>query len=183
MDGMDDEEIMESIPSDFFLKGEKNHQNGPNMRPMLAAMVHRTNPDLVSDCTSVASGQTRDKQRVTGRERIQATREAEREERARIVEMDPEVRAAKKARITFGMLSILKTKSDVISTHLRLWAENKESFIRIHGQDTYDQKIVELLGKLPDPVQDLLAEVESAEPADALVEPHATSSDDDEDSA
>jgi hypothetical protein len=77
--------------------------------------------------------------------------------------MDPEVRAAKKARITFGMLSILKTKSDIVSTHLRLWAENKDSFIRLHGQDVYDQKIVELLGKLPDPVQDLLAEIEATE--------------------
>lgn len=134
----------------FRFKGSKN----ANMRPMLAAMVHRKNPELVADCTAAPPGQTRSDQRQVARERLsdERSREARDAEAAR--EMDPEVRAAKRARITFGMLNVLRSRSDIVSMQLKLWAENKDAYISIHGEDAYNRKIVQLLGKLPDPVQD-----------------------------
>ena len=135
----------------FRFKGSKN----ANMRPMLAAMVHCKNPELVADCTAAPAGQTRNDQRQVARERLsdERSREARDAEAAR--EMDPEVRAAKRARITFGMLNVLRSRSDIVSMQLKLWAENKDAYtISIHGEDAYNHKVVELLRKLPDPVQD-----------------------------
>ena len=48
-------------------------------------------------------------------------------------------------------MSLIKSRNDVVATQLRLYNDNKDAFVAAMGEDTYNNKIIELLGKLPDP--------------------------------
>jgi hypothetical protein len=48
-------------------------------------------------------------------------------------------------------MSLIKSRNDLVATPLQLYNNNKESFIAAMGQEAYDNKIIELLDKLPDP--------------------------------
>ncbi len=50
---MDDDEVIPSIPSDFWLKGGKT-------RSLLACIVHTTNKEIGSNVAALSPGQTRD---------------------------------------------------------------------------------------------------------------------------
>jgi len=51
---------------------------------------------------------------------------------------------------------LIKSKNDLVATQLKLYNNNKASFIAALGQEAYDKKIIELLNKLPDPEQVLI---------------------------
>ena len=48
-------------------------------------------------------------------------------------------------------MSVIKSQNDIVSVQLRLYNENRETFIATMGEGTYNQKIIDLLNKLPDP--------------------------------
>ena len=50
-----------------------------------------------------------------------------------------------------GEMSVIKSENEVVLSQLRLYNENKESFISAMGEEAYDNKIMELLEKLPNP--------------------------------
>jgi hypothetical protein len=48
-------------------------------------------------------------------------------------------------------MSLIKLRNDVIATQLPLYNDNKSSFVAAIGKEAYNNKMIELLGKLPDP--------------------------------
>ncbi len=136
---------------------------------LLCVQVHRQNKELSNNCSNAEPGQPRTEQRNTARVRLASERAAEKAEQQAI---DPEYKLLKKIKLNCGQLSVLKNQSDIVSMQLRMFAENKESYVKIHGEDEYDEKITTLLGKLPDPVVSLMgdeadgAEVDSDIPGD-----------------
>ena len=80
-----------------------------------------------------------------------ATRSAERD-------ADPYYHREKKLRLMVVNTSILEKQNDMISKQLTMLSNNEASFIRRNGQSAYDDKVDDLLTKLPDPVQALLVE-------------------------
>jgi hypothetical protein len=50
-------------------------------------------------------------------------------------------------------MRLIKLRNDLVATQLQLCNKNKESFIAAMGQEAYDNKIIELFDKLPDPEQ------------------------------
>ncbi len=49
-------------------------------------------------------------------------------------------------------MSLIKSRNDVVATQLWLYNDNKDAFIAAMGEDVYNNRIIELLGKLPDPL-------------------------------
>lgn len=60
-------------------------------------------------------------------------------------------------------MEIISSQSDVISLQLKLFQENKETYIAKNGEDAFNAKITALLEKLPDPVVNLMAEHEDSQ--------------------
>ena len=48
-----------------------------------------------------------------------------------------------------GEMSVIKSEKEVVLSQLRVYHENKESFVRAMGEEAHDNKIMELLEKLP----------------------------------
>lgn len=137
---MDDDEVIPSIPSDFWLKGCKT-------RCLLACMVHRTNKEIASSVASLNPGQSREIQRNNATARIVAERDTARKTRKR--ESDDENH--KRIRNQIGHMSVIKAQNDIVSTQLRLYNENRDAFVAAMGEAEYNNKIIELLKKLPEP--------------------------------
>ena len=47
--------------------------------------------------------------------------------------------------------SLIKSRNNLVATQLKLYNNNKSSFVAAMGIEEYDNKIIELLNKLPDP--------------------------------
>ena len=48
-------------------------------------------------------------------------------------------------------MSVIKAQNDIVSTQLRLYNENRDAFVAAMGEAEYNNKIIELLKKLPEP--------------------------------
>ncbi len=48
-------------------------------------------------------------------------------------------------------MSVIKVQNDIVSTQIRLYNENREAFVATMGELVYNDKIIELLKKLPEP--------------------------------
>ena len=66
VEGLDDDEIQNNIPRDFWLKNN-------NTRCLLAAMVHRKNKEIATDYSSQEAGSTRANIREGSRIRLKKT--------------------------------------------------------------------------------------------------------------
>ena len=53
-------------------------------------------------------------------------------------------------------VAILEKQNDMISKQLAMLTANKDIFVRKYNQKAYDNKVVALLEKLPDPVADMM---------------------------
>jgi hypothetical protein len=138
---VDDEDVISQMPDDYWLRGT-------NTRCLLACMVHRTNKEIAATCASLPRGQTRETQRINAAARVTKEREDAREARKRSMDYD---RSERRIRTSIGEMSVIKSRNDIVATQLRLYNDNKDSFIAAMGEDAYNNKIIELLGKLPDP--------------------------------
>jgi argininosuccinate lyase len=130
---VDDKDVISQMPGDYWLRGT-------NTRCLLACMVHRTNKEIAATCASP--------QRINAAARVTKEREDAREARKRSMDYD---RSERRIRTSIGEMSVIKSRNDIVATQLRLYNDNKDSFIAAMGEDAYNNKIIELLGKLPDP--------------------------------
>ena len=137
---MEDEAVLLTIPSDYWLKGAKT-------RCLLACMVHCSSKEISVQVTTLPPGQSRELQRQNAAARVANERDAARKVRKR----DSDDDAVKKIRNNIGQMSVIKAQNDVVSTQLRLYNENRDAFIAAFGEDGYNRKVIELLKKLPDP--------------------------------
>ncbi len=137
---MDDDEVIPSIPSDFWLKGCKT-------RCLLACMVHRTNKEIASIVAALTPGHSREIQCNNAVTRIVAERDTARKARKR--ESDDETH--KRIRNQIGHMSVIKEQNDIVLTQFHLYNENRDAFVAAMGEAEYNNKIIELLKKLPEP--------------------------------
>ena len=144
---MEDDEII--VASDFWLKNNST-------RCLLAAMVHRKNKEIANDCSSQPAGATRNAIRANARANLDTARAQESSAKR---DMDTEYYQYKRIRLNKTQMEIITSQSDVISL-LRLFQENKETFVARNGIYVFNEKITTLLDKLPDPVIDLMKESE-----------------------
>ena len=140
-EGQDDDDIISQMPGDYWLRGTTT-------RCLLACMVHRSNKEIAAACSNLPRGQTREMQRSNAAARVAQERDDAREARKRSSEFD---QADQRIRTNIGEMSIIKSKNDVVATQLGLYNANKDAFIAAMGEDAYNKRIIELLGKLPDP--------------------------------
>ena len=143
---MDDEEI--EVPPDFWFKHSTT-------RCLLAAMVHRKNKEMANDCSSQPAGATRNDIRAKSRADLNTARD---QESSIARETDPEFRMFKRIKLNKTQMEIISSQSDVISLQLKLFQENKETFVAKNGEDAFNERITALLDKLPNPVVDLMGE-------------------------
>ena len=140
-EGLSDDDIISQMPGDYWLRRA-------NTRCLLACIVHRSNKEIAAVCSNLPRGQTREQQRSNAAARVAQEREDAREARKRSTEFD---QTDRQIRTNIGEMSILKSRNDVVATQLGLYNANKEAFIAAMGEEAYNKRIIELLGKLPDP--------------------------------
>lgn len=183
---MDDDAVESSMPAQWWLTVTSAVWNPTNLiRCFLAIQVHRKNKEIAAQCNSQSAGQTRNQQRDADADQTASVRSDARSakmaaERTAERDADPYYHQEKKLRIMVVRTNILKEQNDMISTQCTLLANNEALFVRVHGQAAYDKKLCELLAKLPDPVQALLADVEVPMEPSLAVPQDSTSDDDDE---
>ena len=154
-DGKDDDDIVATWPSKWWLRGNQatitNASNG--IRGLLALQVHRTNKEIVADCASQPPGATRAVQRQLKEDDTNMIRaKAKADNQA----SDSLFRKEKRARLQVVNVAILEKQNDIISKQLALLTANKDVFVRKYNEKAYNDKVVALLGKLPDPVADMM---------------------------
>ena len=163
---------MEHVPEDYWLKGA-------NTRCLLAAMVHRSNKEVVTICSALNPGQTRENQRRNAAARVQTEREETSVARKRNHNnLDENEEWQRKTRHTIGQMTVVKSQNDLVSSQLHLYQENKESFISIMGEEKYHETIMSLLKKLPDP--DVLRTIQTEETGNRRSETGVNGSDDED---
>ena len=123
---------------------------------LLAALVHRSNPDIIADPTEIAPGHTRASLRADGRNDTAA-----RKDRDRIIEnYGTERQRAKDSMVSSKVQLMAQTIDsgtiDQVKEQLTLLAQFKDSYVsvqnRIHegqGQADFDQTAHDLLSELP----------------------------------
>ena len=156
---MDDDEVDFDMPDNWWLQGNNVVVWKPdnNVRCIFAVQVHRKNKEIAVECTSQPADQTRNQQRETTAQLLSAVRDNERAAVKRTErEADPCFHREKKLRLMIVNTSILEKQNDMISKQLALFTQNEAAFVRLQGQPSFDNKLNELPGKLPDPVQAML---------------------------
>ena len=141
VDPDNDNDVMKQMPKDYWLKGD-------NTKFLLACMVHRTNKEIATKCSSLPASVTREVQRSNAAARVAAERLEARNERKRRERDDI---TGLRIRNNMGQTSLIKSRNELVMTQLRLYNENKEAFVATMGQEAFNAKIMELLNKLPDP--------------------------------
>lgn len=132
---------MKQMPKDYWLKGD-------NTKFLLACMVHRTNKEIATKCSSLPASVTREVQRSNAAARVAAERLEARNERKRRERDDI---TGLRIRNNMGQTSLIKSRNELVMNQIRLYNENKEAFVATMGQEAFNAKIMELLNKLPDP--------------------------------
>lgn len=144
-----DEELLEAVPVEWWMRHSTTNL-------LLAVLVHRCNPDVIADPTTLAPGPTRDAIRDMTREDTAARRE-----RDRIVEnYGTERQRAEDSMISSKAKLMAQTidsgEIDQVKEQLNLLSQFKESFINVQdrvnsgqGQADYDQTAHDLLSELP----------------------------------
>ena len=64
---------------------------------------------------------------------------------------DESVQAHRRLQLLVGKLAASKTISDNIALQLRLLNEHKDHYVSKHGEESWVEKVNDLLSKLPDP--------------------------------
>lgn len=141
VDPDNDNDVMKQMPKDYWLKGD-------NTKFLLACMVHRTNKEIATKCSSLPASVTREVQRSNAAARVAAERLEARNERKRRERDDI---TGLRIRNNMGQTSLIKSRNELVMNQIRLYNENKEAFVATMGQEAFNAKIMELLNKLPDP--------------------------------
>ena len=111
-------------------------------------LVHKDNPNVCSDPTSVTPGGTRviarkDKEKALNKERVSLKASCP-------VETHSDVKhQIKKAQIQGMHSHVTKIEIDAVIVHVSALRENKDVLIGSLGREGYDAQIVHLLGQLP----------------------------------
>ena len=140
-EGLCDEDVRLKIPSDWWLTNAKT-------KSFLAKKVHRNNKEISPQVSHLPRGSSRKEQRCIAsahvdEERVNASvvREA----------ADESVQAHRRLQLLVGKLAASKTISDNIALQLRLLNEHKDHYVSKHGEESWVEKVNDLLSKLPDP--------------------------------
>jgi hypothetical protein len=111
-------------------------------------MVHRTNKEIATDCASQEAGQTRVEQRANAHKRL-LTQQAEDAASAR--DADPMNQQYKRIKLTQAHLDVISAQNSSIAAQLKLYNDNRDSYIKVMSEDQYNKVITDLLAKLPNP--------------------------------
>ena len=144
----DDENLIAEVADGWWLLS-------PNTHLLLAVLVHRSNPDIIADPTTVPTGTTREILRKDSQHSLR-----ERREKDKIVELH-----------TMGRQKteelMLKTKAELmaqsvdsgtieqVKEQLSLLSQFKDSFVKVRngidgkGEEEFDNNVNDLLGELP----------------------------------
>ena len=141
VDADNDNDVLKQMPKDYWLKGD-------NTKFLLACMVHRTNKEIATKCSSLPASVTREVQRSNAAARVAAERLEARNERKRRERDDI---TGLRICNNMGQTSLIKSRNELVMNQIRLYNENKEAFIATMEQEAFNAKIMELLNKLPDP--------------------------------
>lgn len=120
-------------------------------------MVHRKNKEIVNDCSSQPAGATRNEIRSNARANLNAARKRD---SSALAEEDPAYQVFKRIKLNKTQSDIAKSQTETISLQIRLFQENKQTYIDEHGVDAYNRKVNTLIDKFPDPVADVMKEHE-----------------------
>ena len=132
---MDDVELLDQISPDFWLKSTCT-------KYLMAVMIH-CNKELEEEgVTSLSPGLTRSARRSAAADRVMEDWAA-----ACKSEGDTEHSCQfKKMKLTMTSVAILKQQNDIVLMQLLgLFNVNKNAFIKLNGQDVFNQKIGSLL--------------------------------------
>ena len=110
-------------------------------------MVHRTSKEIATSVASLNPGQSREIQHNNAMTRIVAERDTACKNQKR--ESDDE--SHKTIWNQIGHMSVIKAQNDFVSTQLHLYNENRDAFVVAMGEAEYNNRIIELLKKLPEP--------------------------------
>jgi len=140
---MDDHGIEEMIPPNLWLTNRKTKAL------LLAMMAHRLNKEIASQPGTLPPCRPRDSQRDKSSKRLSS---------ARVTEMttanqaDPDFLEERKIRMmAYARTNITRAQHSAVNTQLMLYTTHKDSYVAKLGQEAYGTKVIELLGKLPDP--------------------------------
>ncbi len=104
-------------------------------------MVHRANKEVATECSRLPAGSTREVQRNSAAARIAAECKEARKERKR----------QKTTTWLLDEFELIKSRNKLVASQIKLYTENKATCIATMGEEAYNNKILELLRKLPDP--------------------------------
>ena len=144
-----DEELMAEIPDGWWLMNNATHL-------LLAVLVHRSNPDVVSDPTTVPAGQTRESIRKNSEKETLERRDVDRivERHATGRQRAEESMLESKAKLMAQTID--SGTIDQVKEQLSLLSQFKESFVKVKnrlgegkGEDEYDETAHDLLSELP----------------------------------
>ena len=154
-DDSEDDGVDFVMPENWWLRGKDKSVWSPasGIRCFLAVQVHRTSKEIAAMCTSQPAGVSRVNQRIEKATVVASDRTKAKENKR---EADPYAQREKKARLQVVNIAILEKQNDMISKQLTLFSQNKEVYVRMFTQKGYDKKVVELLGRLPNPVADMM---------------------------
>jgi hypothetical protein len=138
-DGMDEEDILELIPSTW---------EYTNAKSFLAKRVHRNNKEISPYVSHLPAGKTRKEQRKDA-----AARTIEDRANARAVREAADVAAGERRALQVRMakMAMVKSQTDSISVQLCLFQDHKDHFVSKHGELKWIERVNALLDKLPDP--------------------------------
>ena len=144
----DDENLIAEVADGWWLQSTSTHL-------LLAVLVHRSNPDIIADPTTVPTGTTREILRKDSQHSLR-----ERREKDKIVELHTTGRQKTEE-------SMLKTKAELmaqsvdsgtieqVKEQLSLLSQFKDSFVKVRngingkGEEEFDNNVNDLHGELP----------------------------------
>ena len=143
-----DEQLMSEVPDGWWLANPTTHL-------LLAVLVHRCNPDVIVDPTTVSTGPTRETLRKENRKDT-----VERRERDKIIEVHGSNRQLAEESMLASKAQLMAQTVDSgtidqVKEQLSLLAQFKDSYVKVQnringqGEDDYDQTAHDLLSELP----------------------------------
>ena len=155
---MCDQDIRDDMPPGWWLaanneKDNKNNRNNKNCFYLLAALVHRNNPDVIPEATDADAGESR-----------AIIRKKVKDQRASDVAMAKSGQQTTKGKIEESMMSakaaLMKQSIELqdiqgVREQLLMMKEFKSSFVNIHNKDSgvgdaeYDETVCDMLSALP----------------------------------
>ena len=144
-----DEELLRDIPVDWWMRYSTTNL-------LLAVLVHRCNPDIIADPTTIGPGQTRASMRDITRDNTAARRERDKIAENHGTERQRAEDSMMSSKAKLMAQTVDSGQIDQVKEQLNLFAQFKELHINVRdqgnggqGQADFDQAAHDLLSELP----------------------------------